>query len=843
MLLAGEPGAGKTSLARSGTERARETVVSWGACRESQSAPPLWPWVQVLRQVGGPRITGSAEQGAAGRYRLFERVQRALEEAAAARPQLVVIDDLHRADEASLRLLAYLSETLWPSPLGMIITCRDTEVPPASLTASVVAALTRGPNRRRCDLGGLSPDSVAQWLGTAGLAGVDAGDLHARTGGNPLFIAESIELLKGGARPGAPLRSVGEVIRERLAPLPPACRDALEMAAVLGRDFEYPPLAAALQVSPAAAVAALDPAVHARLVGPAGSRSGAYRFVHTLIRDAVEDQLTPSRRAEAHARAFTGLRDTGWGQASDLAHHAIQGRPGVSDEVAAQAARAAAEAADQLLAWEDAATWWRTAIGLTTGRQDPDLEMRLGRSLMLAGQVDQARAHFEAAAGEAARTGDVATLAASALAAGDTVAEVAADHRLVALLDRALRHPGLAAGPRARLTARRAIATYWQPGGQEESRRVSAAAVALAEQEGDTEALGAALIARQFTLRGPDYLEERLSAGLAVLDIATRLGDQDLTFRAHQWLVPDRFQAGALALTSADVERMAAIAEASRNPLQRWWVLIYRGLLAGFAGRDAEAEELAHEAAALGRRLGQPAADAYRIGQLSRIYWTSGRLAELEEDVAGALARFPGLVTLRCLRALIAASAGARADAAGEIEALVADGCAALPRDSLYLASLAILGEAAVTCRATEAAGPILAGLAPYATRNLIQGVPVGWGAAAWYLARLQWLLGRHGDAARSATTAQRLHRRWGAGALGDPLAGLGRAATGSPLSRREAEVLRLLAGGRANAEMAGVLGVSVHTVERHVANIFLKIGVRNRAEATAWAHRRGLAG
>jgi DNA-binding CsgD family transcriptional regulator len=167
---------------------------------------------------------------------------------------------------------------------------------------------------------------------------------------------------------------------------------------------------------------------------------------------------------------------------------------------------------------------------------------------------------------------------------------------------------------------------------------------------------------------------------------------------------------------------------------------------------------------------------------------------------------------------------------------------AALPRDSLYLASLAILGEAAVTCRATDAARPILDALTPYASRNLIQGVPVGWGAAAWYIARLQWLLGRRRDAARSAATAQRLHRRWRTAALRHPLAGLGREAETVLLSRRESEVLGLLASGQANAEIGAALGVSVHTIERHVANIFVKIGARNRAEATAWAHRRGLA-
>ena len=90
----------------------------------------------------------------------------ALRESAAAAPQLVVIDDLHRADEASLRLLAYLSETLWPTPIGMIVTYRDTEMLPASLAAGVIAGLARGSSTQRCELGGLNEETVARWLRT-----------------------------------------------------------------------------------------------------------------------------------------------------------------------------------------------------------------------------------------------------------------------------------------------------------------------------------------------------------------------------------------------------------------------------------------------------------------------------------------------------------------------------------------------------------------------------------------------------------------------------------------------------------------------------------------------------
>jgi DNA-binding CsgD family transcriptional regulator len=185
---------------------------------------------------------------------------------------------------------------------------------------------------------------------------------------------------------------------------------------------------------------------------------------------------------------------------------------------------------------------------------------------------------------------------------------------------------------------------------------------------------------------------------------------------------------------------------------------------------------------------------------------------------------------------------GQDAEAKQEIQALAADGFAALPRDSLYLASLAVLAEATVKVQAVGLARPILDELEPYATRNLVQGVPVGWGAAAWHIARLQWLLGRPREASASAALAARLHREWGAGGLGDPLAAFGRPTAAGPLSQRESEVIRLLAGGLENSEIAVSLGVSVHTVERHVANIFVKIGIRNRAEATAWAHRHGMA-
>ena len=212
VLLAGEPGVGKTRLAREAAARADSVTVSWGACRESAGAPPLWPWIQVLRRLGETTAAVDADGAGAGtgpaaRFRLFERIGQVLLAAAGTAPHVVIIDDLHRADEASLRLLGYLSEALWPAPIGMIVAYRDTEVSSGSLAAEVIAGLARGQASSRCELAGLSAGSVAQWLRAVGADGIDAADLHARTGGNPLFISESIRLLADGSPSGVPGRA------------------------------------------------------------------------------------------------------------------------------------------------------------------------------------------------------------------------------------------------------------------------------------------------------------------------------------------------------------------------------------------------------------------------------------------------------------------------------------------------------------------------------------------------------------------------------------------------------------------------------------------------------------
>jgi len=193
------------------------------------------------------------------------------------------------------------------------------------------------------------------------------------------------------------------------------------MAAVLGRDFGYAPLAAALHTSPVSVVDALDPAVQAAVLLRDPVRQGGYRFSHVLIREAVVDAIGTARCAELHAVALTALRDTGWSVLSDLAHHAVQARMVIGDMSAAEFTSAAAEAADHTLAWEDAANWWQATLDLLAAPDNPQRQltrMRLGHSLLRSGQVAAAREAFEQVARHAQTAGDDAVLAAAALAIG-----------------------------------------------------------------------------------------------------------------------------------------------------------------------------------------------------------------------------------------------------------------------------------------------------------------------------------------------------------------------------------------------------------------------------------------
>ncbi len=303
VLVTGEAGIGKTTLVTDAAHEARRrgALVVGGACWDSDSAPGYWPWVQVLRGLRRSPDDWAAAQEAAGPdlavlvgesgrpadatidddesgepFRLYDAVTTALVAVSQRRPVVVVLDDLHWADGASLRLLEFAAQHTWFERLLLVGTYRDAEVeagdhPLRPLMMPLVAKATT------ITLAGLSRDEVGALIArTAGREPADAlvDEVHRRTGGNPFFVEQTARLWHADGSVTALAPGVREAVRQRLAQLPAAVVETLTAAAVLGREFHRQVLAACV-ASPAAEVDRFLDRAHDR---PARGRPRWRRF-------------------------------------------------------------------------------------------------------------------------------------------------------------------------------------------------------------------------------------------------------------------------------------------------------------------------------------------------------------------------------------------------------------------------------------------------------------------------------------------------------------------------------------------------------------------------------------
>ncbi|WP_181411141.1 BTAD domain-containing putative transcriptional regulator [Nocardioides humi] len=326
--LTGEAGIGKSRLALETAHRAFErgfTVVTADCGRPG--APPLWPWHQVLgslRQQGADpgEQTDLADLAGADPqdFDTWETIAGAVRRAAQARPVLVVLEDIHDADPATLDVLRQLVASATAERLLLLATRRAGAGDDAALAG--VAAVVARHGGARVDLTGLAAAPAQSLVDTAtGRAwpAAQVAELIERSGGNPFFL---VELARAG---GVVSGSLTDVVAARVAELPPDTREALAVAAVAGREFDPGLVALALGVDLAALATRLAPAVTAGLVHePAGVvRRGA--FAHAVVRDVVLDSLGGAERSRWHARlaaelgAHAGLRRVE--QRAELARH------------------------------------------------------------------------------------------------------------------------------------------------------------------------------------------------------------------------------------------------------------------------------------------------------------------------------------------------------------------------------------------------------------------------------------------------------------------------------------------------------------------------------------------
>jgi predicted ATPase/DNA-binding winged helix-turn-helix (wHTH) protein len=345
-LLAGEPGMGKSRLCQEISARARESGARvWvGRCYEADRGDPLWPWMQILRQavdraaiealsvlppsqiaeltafvpeLGSGRTPGAADGGAPIRMSLFEAITAFLRAASQHVPVVLVLDDLHWSDAASLQLFGYLLDNIGAARLLLLATFRDAELEPGHAHAAELDRLERSASCKRIAVGALGVDDVTRYLHE--MTGQEPSPelcvrLYELTGGNPFFLRETVrsltfDALKAGHTRLGEIRlpeSARDVVRRRIALLPEASRRVLRAASVLGPRFDVAGLGPMLQVETAELLAALDRALGARLVARE-DRVGQYAFAHALIRDTLYEDLPTTERCEWHLAAGHSL--------------------------------------------------------------------------------------------------------------------------------------------------------------------------------------------------------------------------------------------------------------------------------------------------------------------------------------------------------------------------------------------------------------------------------------------------------------------------------------------------------------------------------------------------------
>ncbi|MFC4051120.1 BTAD domain-containing putative transcriptional regulator [Actinomadura syzygii] len=437
VLVGGDAGMGKTALAErfARSLAGRGWTCAWGRAPETGGAPAAWPWAELLRELSAAApppadlagrlapLLDDAVRAAAdpeadvstGRFRLHLAVGDYLAGLADGAPLLLVLDDLHWADEETLALLARLAGRLRDRPVLLVTTFRQTEV--GDGLAAALAALARH-EPARIDLRGLSAPEVAALVRETCATGLDDAELSAiaeRTGGNPFFTRETARLLDAEGLPAAVRRvpaGVGDVLRRRIGRLPPSVRSVLRDAAVVGRDADLRVLADLAGDEDAV----LD-AVEAGLAGGLVTEPepGRMRFAHALVRDTLYDGISRARRTRLHGRVAVALERHGPGEAAAIAHHYLES--GADPAKAVQYARRAAAAAEARFAHGAAAALWTRVVD-TLRAEGPDstgdrlaAEVSAIRATALAGNVVQARERRAAAIADARAFGDVRLLA------------------------------------------------------------------------------------------------------------------------------------------------------------------------------------------------------------------------------------------------------------------------------------------------------------------------------------------------------------------------------------------------------------------------------------------------
>jgi DNA-binding SARP family transcriptional activator/tetratricopeptide (TPR) repeat protein len=652
VTIAGEPGIGKTRLAREIALAAHaDGTVLHASCQED-ALVSYQPFVEALRHYTGSAGIdwASASVGAGAgelarlipelasalpaeptppddaetrRYLLFDAVWAILAEASARSPLLLVLDDLHWADRATLDLLRYVLRAPREAWLLIVGTYRDAEVGGGDPLSELLADLRRDRLVQRISLDGLDAAGVGALI--VSHAGHDApsglvATVHEHTEGNPFFIEEVMRhlietgvLFERGGRWASALtpdeigvpEGVKEVLAARLGRLSHGCRAALSQAAVLGREFDFEVLRAMAETGDDALIAALEEAVGAQLVVEANGGGGpAYAFTHALVRETLYAGVSGPRRQRMHARAARAIEQVDVdGPVAVLAVHLrLAGSVGDPAKAIDYSLRAGAEARE-LSAWDEAAAHWDGALAVMArapGRKSEraGLLIALAELMVVVGDLARQIDYLERAlalyeeSGDAERTAQVHSRLGMAYSLIDSIY---AEH----------------------LDIGRAFCHY-------------DAARAVLEQGPPRKARGHLETGVSTALTYGLRIAEGTEAAIRGMEIAERLGDDVLWAAAAEAYAWHRLVAGDLRTGFGTLDRAFEVADREQRPVLAWMGSNIRGQFTWGLGAPDEARAFFERPLRL-HYVGKTAYQQEIADGIGRCHASKGETAEARE--------------------------------------------------------------------------------------------------------------------------------------------------------------------------------------------------------------------
>lgn len=834
LFLAGEAGVGKTALLRRFADReAGAARVLWGACDALVTPRALSPFLDVAHATGG-ELAHSLLEGA----RAHEVHRTLVAELERERPSVLVLDDVHWADEATHDVLRLLGRRIGGCGALVVASYRSDELDRAHPLRLVLGELAMTPHVGRLELEPLSPEAVAT---LAAPHEADPDDLYRTTGGNPFFVTEVLAARTGA---GSIPETVRDAVLARTARLGASAQAFLEAAAALT------PRAELWLLESLAGEDGLAPLDECLAAGILTAENGSVAFRHELARLAVADSVPPSRSLELHRRVLALLRahPVAREDLARLAHHAEAAQdPGAVLELAPAAAVHASRRGSHREAAGQYARALRFSPGLPAAEKAALLLQRAWECYLTDQADEGVQALEEAAAlyhelGDVLREGVTLRFLGGMLWCPGRVQE--AKRRALEAVELLERLPpghelAMAYNGVAELAARAER--------REEARVWGRRALELAERLDDAEARGYALnsIGRS-ELRdgaaGRHFLEQGL-------EVARRIGHAELEARILFNLVQGGLRDREYGLARTHLEEALDIARDQNVEILHPYLLSQTAVLELETGRWAEALEAALPLAlrertrtVVARTIGLVVLGLVRARRGDPDVWAPLDEAQALAEPTGEVPRITHVAAARAEAAWLEGKTDTVRD---EVRRAVELGA---PRGSLALSYWSWrAGEEAV--------------VGPHRTRPEAVEMAGDWRRASERWARLGCpyhaavaLLDADDDRAlhraldelhalgavpAARLAARRLRERGARGLARGPRPTTRR--NPAQLTTRELDVLRLVAEGLRNAEIAERLFVSKRTVDHHVSAILRKLGVRTRGQAAEAARRLAL--